>query len=411
MTSTQKSPLQGLRVLDLSRVLAGPWCGQILADLGAEVIKIERPLKGDDTREWGPPFLKDKAGNETRESAYFLSANRGKRSVTVDITKDAGRDLVRDLARKCDILIENYKVGDLAGKGLGYDDIAAINPGIIYCSITGFGQTGPRAQEPGYDYLAQGMGGFMSITGVADGEPGAGPQRAGLAVADLTTGMYSVIGILAALRHRDATGRGQRLDMALLDTQVGWLANQAQNYFVGGDVPTRTGSWHPNLAPYQPFKTSDGYVILAVGNDLQFGRLCTFLGLAGLIVDARFSTNPARVANRIALAEALEAATAAKPSEHWLAELPRAGVPCGAVNTIDKVFTEAQVVHRGMKVTLDHTAAGPIPVVGLPIKFSESTIAYELPPPMLGEHNDDVLSRILGLDAAAIAKLKDAKII
>ena len=411
MTATQKSPLQGLRVLDLSRVLAGPWCGQILADLGAEVIKIERPLKGDDTREWGPPFLKDKAGNETRESAYFLSANRGKRSVTVDITKEAGRDLVRDLARKCDILIENYKVGDLAGKGLGYDDIAAINPGIIYCSITGFGQTGPRAQEPGYDYLAQGMGGFMSITGVADGEPGAGPQRAGLAVADLTTGMYSVIGILAALRHRDATGRGQRLDMALLDTQVGWLANQAQNYFVGGDVPTRTGSWHPNLAPYQPFKTSDGYVILAVGNDLQFGRLCTFLGLAGLIVDARFSTNPARVANRIALAEALEAATAAKPSEHWLAELPRAGVPCGAVNTIDKVFTEAQVVHRGMKVTLDHTAAGPIPVVGLPIKFSESTIAYELPPPMLGEHNDDVLSRILGLDAAAIAKLKDAKII
>jgi len=223
--------------------------------------------------------------------------------------------------------------------------------------------------------------------------------------------MYSVIGILAALRHRDATGRGQRLDMALLDTQVGWLANQAQNYFVGGDVPTRTGSWHPNLAPYQPFKTSDGYVILAVGNDLQFGRLCTFLGLAGLVADSRFSTNPARVANRIALAEALEAATAAKPSEHWLAELPRAGVPCGAVNTIDKVFTEAQVVHRGMKVTLDHTAAGPIPVVGLPIKFSESTIAYELPPPMLGEHNDDVLSRILGLDAAAIAKLKDAKII
>lgn len=411
MTTPQKSPLQGLRVLDLSRVLAGPWCGQILADLGAEVIKIERPLKGDDTREWGPPFLKDKAGNETRESAYFLSANRGKRSVTVDITKEAGRDLVRDLARKCDILIENYKVGDLAGKGLGYDDIAAINPGIIYCSITGFGQTGPRAAEPGYDYLAQGMGGFMSITGVADGEPGAGPQRAGLAVADLTTGMYSVIGILAALRHRDATGRGQRLDMALLDTQVGWLANQAQNYFVGGDVPTRTGSWHPNLAPYQPFKTSDGYVILAVGNDLQFGRLCTFLGLAGLIGDARFSTNPARVANRIVLAEALEAATAAKPSAHWLAELPRAGVPCGAVNTIDKVFTEAQVVHRGMKVTLDHTAAGPIPVVGLPIKFSESTIAYELPPPMLGEHNDDVLSRILGLDAAAIAKLKDAKII
>ncbi len=405
------APLKGLRVLDLSRVLAGPWCGQILADLGAEVIKIERPIKGDDTREWGPPFLKDKDGRETRESAYFLSANRGKRSVTVDITKEAGRDLIRALARKCDILIENYKVGDLAGKGLGYDDIAKINPAIIYCSITGFGQTGPRAQEPGYDYLAQGMGGLMSITGVADGEPGAGPQRAGMAVADLTTGMYSVIGIMAALRHRDATGRGQRLDMALLDTQVGWLANQAQNYFVGGTVPTRTGSWHPNLAPYQPFKTSDGYVILAVGNDLQFGRLCTFLGLSGLISDERFSTNPARVANRIVLADALEAATQGKPSAHWLAELPRAGVPCGAVNTIDKVFEEPQVIHRGMKVTLDHTAAGPIPAVGLPIKFSESEVAYELPPPMLGEHNDDVLNRVLGLDAAAIAKLKDAKII
>jgi crotonobetainyl-CoA:carnitine CoA-transferase CaiB-like acyl-CoA transferase len=405
------APLNGIRVLDLSRVLAGPWCGQILADLGAEVIKIERPVKGDDTREWGPPFLTDMDGNPTRESAYFLSANRGKRSVTVDITKDAGRELIRDLARKCDILIENYKVGDLAGKGLGYDDIARVNPGIIYCSITGFGQTGPRAQEPGYDYLAQGMGGFMSITGVADGEPGAGPQRAGLAVADLTTGMYSVIGIMAALRHRDATGRGQRLDMALLDTQVGWLANQAQNYFVGGEVPTRTGSWHPNLAPYQPFKTSDGYVILAVGNDLQFGRLCTFLGLPGLVGDERFATNPARVANRIVLAEALEVATAGKPSAHWLAELPRAGVPCGAVNTIDKVFDEPQVIHRGMKVTLDHTAAGPIPAVGLPIKFSESTVAYELPPPMLGEHNDDVLSRVLGLDAAAIAKLKDANVI
>jgi crotonobetainyl-CoA:carnitine CoA-transferase CaiB-like acyl-CoA transferase len=405
------APLNGIRVLDLSRVLAGPWCGQILADLGAEVIKIERPMMGDDTREWGPPFLTDKDGKETRESAYFLSANRGKRSVTVDITKEAGRELIRDLARKCDILIENYKVGDLTGKGLGYDDVARVNPGIIYCSITGFGQTGPRAQEPGYDYLAQGMGGFMSITGVADGEPGAGPQRAGLAVADLTTGMYSVIGIMAALRHRDATGRGQRLDMALLDTQVGWLANQAQNYFVGGEVPTRTGSWHPNLAPYQPFKTSDGYVILAIGNDLQFGRLCTFLGLPGLVGDERFATNPARVANRIVLAEALEVATAGKPSAHWLAELPRAGVPCGAVNTIDKVFDEPQVIHRGMKVTLDHTAAGPIPAVGLPIKFSESTVAYELPPPMLGEHNDDVLSRVLGLDVAAIARLKDAKVI
>ena len=400
------APLKGLRVLDLSRVLAGPWCGQILADLGAEVIKVERPVKGDDTREWGPPFLKDDRGRDTRDSAYFLAANRGKQSITINITTEEGRDLVRDLARGSDILIENYKVGDLAAKGLGYDDIAAINPKIIYCSITGFGQTGPRAQEPGYDYLAQGMGGFMSITGVADGEPGAGPQRAGLAVADLTTGMYSVIGILAALRHRDATGRGQLLDMALLDTQVGWLANQAQNYFVSGVVPTRTGSWHPNLAPYQPFKTSDGYVILAVGNDLQFGRLCTFLNLTELVADASFATNPARVANRIVLAELLEAATSKHTSAHLLSELPRAGVPCGAVNTIDRVFEESQVIRRGMKIMLDHPVAGSIPTVALPIKFSDSTIDYERAPPTLGQHTDAVLSRVLGLDAAAIAKLR-----
>ena len=400
------APLAGLRVLDLSRVLAGPWCGQIFADLGAEVIKIERPGRGDDTREWGPPWLKDKDGTETHESAYFLSANRGKRSVTVDITKDAGRELVRDLARISDILIENYKVGDLDAKGLGYAEMAKVNPGIIYCSISGFGQTGPRAKEPGYDYLAQGMGGFMSITGVADGEVGAGPQRAGLAVADLTTGLYSVVGILAALRHRDATGRGQRLDMALLDTQVGWLANQAQNYFTSGQVPVRTGSWHPNLAPYQPFKTADGYVIMAVGNDLQFDRLCTFIGRPELARDVRFATNPARVAHRIALADEIEAAMVTHPSAHWLAVLPKAGVPCGAVNTIDKVFEEPQVIERGMKVMMDHPKGGAIPTVALPIKFSESTVDYALPPPLLGEHTDDVLSRLLKLDAAAIARLR-----
>lgn len=400
------APLAGLRVLDLSRVLAGPWCGQIFADLGAEVIKIERPGRGDDTREWGPPWLKDKDGTETHESAYFLSANRGKHSVTVDITKDAGRDLVRDLARMSDILIENYKVGDLDAKGLGYADMAKVNPGIIYCSISGFGQTGPRAKEPGYDYLAQGMGGFMSITGVADGEPGAGPQRAGLAVADLTTGMYSVIGILAALRHRDATGRGQRLDMALLDTQVGWLANQAQNYFTSGQMPVRTGSWHPNLAPYQPFKTGDAYVIMAVGNDLQFERLCNFIGRPELVRDVRFATNPARVAHRIALAEEIEAVMVTHASAHWLAVLPKAGVPCGAVNTIDKVFEEPQVIERGMKVMMDHPKGGAIPTVALPIKFSESTVDYALPPPLLGEHTDDVLSRLLKMDAAAIARLR-----
>jgi crotonobetainyl-CoA:carnitine CoA-transferase CaiB-like acyl-CoA transferase len=402
------SPLAGLRVLDLSRVMAGPWCGQILADLGAEVIKIERPGRGDDTREWGPPWLTDTDGAETHESAYFLSANRGKQSVTIDITTEAGRDLIRGFARLSDILIENYKVGDLDAKGLGYADIAKVNPGIIYCSITGFGQTGPRASEPGYDYLAQGMGGFMSITGVADGEPGAGPQRAGLAVADLTTGMYSVIGILAALRHRDATGRGQRLDMALLDTQVGWLANQAQNYFTSGDVPTRTGSWHPNLAPYQPFKTSDGYVIIAIGNDLQFERFCRFVNRLDLAQDPRFATNPARVANRIPLAEALDAITATRSSAEWMETLPKVAVPCGPIHTIDKVFDEPQVVARGMKVTLDHPKGGAIPGVALPIKFSESTVDYKLPPPMLGEHTEEVLRRLLGLDDAKIAGLRES---
>jgi crotonobetainyl-CoA:carnitine CoA-transferase CaiB-like acyl-CoA transferase len=405
------APLTGIRVLDLSRVMAGPWCTQILADLGAEVIKIERPGRGDDTREWGPPWLKDTEGTETRESAYYLSANRGKRSVTVDITSDAGREIIRDLAKQSDILVENFKVGDLAGKGLSYADLGALNPSLIYVSITGFGQDGPRAAEPGYDYLAQAMGGFMSITGVANGEPGEGPQRAGLAVADLTTGMYAVIGILAALRHRDVTGRGQRLDMALLDTQVGWLANQAQNYFTSGQVPTRTGSWHPNLAPYQPFKTTDGYVILAVGNDLQFDRLCAFIGRVELIKDPRFATNPVRVANRAALADEIERETLKRPSEDWLRDLPKAGVPCGAVNTIDKVFEEPQVLARGMKITLDHPRAGSIPLVANPIKFSESTIEYVLPPPLLGEHTEEVLRRLLGFDTDQIATLRAKKAI
>ncbi len=404
-------PLAGIRVLDLSRVMAGPWCTQILADLGAEVIKIERPSKGDDTREWGPPFLKDKNGKETRESAYYLSANRGKQSVVVDIATGPGRQLLRDLAKQCDIFVENFKVGDLASKGLGYEDIAKLNPKIIYVSITGFGQTGPRAKEPGYDYLAQGMGGFMSITGVPDGEPGAGPQRAGLAVADLTTGMYSVIGILAALRQRDMTGKGQRLDMALLDVQVGWLANQAQNYFVGGTAPTRTGSWHPNLAPYEPFRTKDGYAIIAIGNDIQFKRFCDFVGRSELVTDPRFSTNPARVANRTELSALINAITERRSSDEWMRELPKVQVPCGPINPMDKVFEEPQVSARGMKVEIDHPAAGPIPLVANPIKFSDSEIVYDRPPPMLGEHTDDVLTRLLKLDAAEIKRLKDGGVI
>jgi crotonobetainyl-CoA:carnitine CoA-transferase CaiB-like acyl-CoA transferase len=404
-------PLIGLRVLDLSRVMAGPWCTQLLSDLGAEVIKVERPGAGDDTRQWGPPWLKASDGTETGEAAYYLSANRGKHSVAIDIATEKGRDLVRGLAARADIFIENFKVGGLAAKGLGYGDLSAVNPGLIYCSITGFGQTGPKASEAGYDYLVQAAGGLMSITGVPDGMPGAGPQRVGLAVSDLTTGMYAAIGILAALHHRETTGRGQYIDLALLDTQIGWLANQALNYFTSGKVPARTGAWHPNLAPYQPFAARDGEVVIAIGNNGQFKKFSEFAGNPGLAGDPRFRTNPDRVKNRVELESEIAALIAVRPRAHWLEGLPKLGVPCGPINDIAQAFAEPQVRARGMKIDLPHPQAGTVPGVANPLKFSETGIEYAKAPPLLGEDTDDVLSRVLGLDAAAIKNLKKAGVV
>jgi crotonobetainyl-CoA:carnitine CoA-transferase CaiB-like acyl-CoA transferase len=399
-------PLEGIRVLDLTRVMAGPWSTQILADMGADVIKVERPGIGDDTRHWGPPWFKDENGKETRESAYYLSANRGKRSITVNIGDPAGRDLVRQLAAKVDILVENFKTGDLARKGLGYEHLSKDSPRLIYCSITGFGQTGPMAKLPGYDYLIQAQGGLMSITGAADGAPGAGPQRVGMAVSDLTTGMNAVIAMLGALLHRNLTGQGQYIDMALLDVQVSWLANQAQSFLCSGEVPRRTGSYHPNLAPYQPFLTSDGSLIIAVGNDLQFQRLCKALGLEPLLTDARFASNPARVQNREALIEKLQVVIRTRSSSEWMAVLREAQVPCGPVQSIDEVFNDPQIKARDMIVNVEHPVLGEVPTIANPIKYSLTPLEYKAAPPMLGEHTESVLAEYLGIDAAQMTGLK-----
>lgn len=399
-------PLEGIRVLDLSRILAGPWCAQLLADLGADVIKVERPGRGDDTRSWGPPFVRHDDGSPTTESSYYLAANRGKRSLTLDISSPAGREIVEDLARHSDVLIENFKVGDLTSKGLGYEQLRELNPGLIYVSITGFGQTGPRASQPGYDYLAQALGGLMSITGRADGEEGAGPMRAGIAVADLSTAMYSAVGILSALIHRGATGIGQYIDMALLDCQVTMLANQALYHLVGGEPPGRSGAWHPSLAPYQPFDASDAPFIIACGNDSQFTSLCNFVGLPELPTDDRFSTNPARNVHRVELAELLQSELGKQPRSHWLQELPKQGVPSASVNSIADVFDEPQVVARNMQIEVSNAAVGTVPGVANPIKFSETPIEYPAGPPTLGEHTDNVLRDVLGFDDDGIARLR-----
>lgn len=404
-------PLTGVRVLDLSRILAGPWCTQIFADLGAEVIKVERPETGDDTRHWGPPWLTDKKGRETRESSYYLCANRGKCSVTINIADERGQNLVRALAAESDVLVENFKTGDLARKGLGYDDLRASNPGLIYCSITGFGQTGPMSEVPGYDYLIQAQGGLMSITGVPDGEPGAGPQRVGVATADLTTGMNAAIAILAALHHRNQTGEGQFIDMALLDVQVSWLANQAQNYFCSGVTPGRTGEYHPNLAPYQPFPTRDGDLIIAVGNDSQFQRLCNVMGTPELAEDDRFATNPARVEHRAALIDILKAVTRHKTSREWTELLEDAKVPNGPIQTIDQVFADPQVMAREMIVDIEHPETGVVRTVANPIRFSSTAVEYRKAPPLLGEDTDKVLSDILGLSDGQIETMRTAGII
>jgi crotonobetainyl-CoA:carnitine CoA-transferase CaiB-like acyl-CoA transferase len=407
--SQRPAPLTGIRVLDLTRVLAGPWCTQNLADLGAEVIKIERPGSGDDTRAWGPPYLKDEAGHDTTEAAYYLSANRNKMSVALDIASPRGAELVRELALQSDILVENFKVGGLSKYGLDYDSLKEINPRLIYCSITGFGQTGPYASRPGYDFMIQGMGGLMSITGERDDLPGGGPQKAGVAVADLMTGMYSTVGILAALLERAKSGLGQHIDMALLDCQVTMLANQNLNFMTSGTAPKRAGNAHQNLVPYQVFAASDGHLIVAVGNDSQFRNYCGAIGLPELSADPRFSTNPQRVKNREELVPLLAERMATGERDHWLAALEGVGVPAGPINTLDQVYEDPHVLARGMKRELPHPAAGTVPMAASPLKFSGSPVEYRRPPPMLGEHTEQVLSEKLGLSAEEIQALAQSR--
>ena len=404
-------PLAGLRVLDLSRVLAGPWCSQLLADMGAEVIKLERPGRGDDTRSWGPPYLKDRDGQDTPDAAYVLAANRGKQSVTVDFTRPEGQALVRELAAVSDVLLENLKVGDLARYGLDYATLSAINPRLVYCSITGFGQTGPLASRPGYDFIIQAMGGLMSVTGERDDRPGGGPQKLGIAYADMTTGMHAAIGVLAALVQRGVSGRGQYIDLALLDVQVASMAVMAMNYFVGGRVPGRYGNAHPNIVPYEVFAAADGPLVLAVGNDAQFARLCQVAGVPELALDERFAGNGGRVRNREELIARLQQIFATRPAQAWEDALCAADVPCGRINDMAQVFEQPQVQARGMKISLDHPAAGPLPMVGSPLRFSDTPVAYRLPPPRLGEHTDAVLGGLLGRTTAQIAALRAAGVV
>ncbi len=390
--------LQGVRVLDLSRVLAGPWCTQTLADLGAEVIKIERPGSGDDTRGWGPPFLQDREGRDTAEAAYYLGTNRNKRSVTVDIARPEGQALLRRMAQRCDVFVENFKVGDMARYGLDAAALRALNPRLVYCSITGFGQTGPYRDRAGYDYAIQGIGGLMSVTGERDDLPGGGPQKVGVAVADLFTGMYATVAILAALRHRDATGDGQVIDMALLDTQVAMLANLGANYLVTGKPPRRAGNAHLNIVPYQVFAVADGHLILAVGNDGQFQRFCALAGCPELAADPRFAKNADRVRHRDTLVPLLAQRLKTRPRADWLAGLEAAKVPCGPINDLAEVFADPQVRERGMTGTVAHPHHDALELVSSPLKLSATPAQLRRPPPLLGEHTDEVLAEF-GLDA------------
>ena len=398
--------LSHLRVLDLSRVLAGPWAGQILADLGAEVIKVERPGNGDDTRAWGPPFLKDAYGESTGEAAYYLSANRNKQSVTIDFTKPQGQQLVRDLAAKSDILIENFKVGGLEAYGLDYASLKALNPDLIYCSITGFGQTGPYAKRAGYDFMVQGLGGLMSLTGRPEGDEGAGPVKVGVALTDILTGLYSTVAILAALAHRQHDGGGQHIDMALLDVQVACLANQAMNYLTTGVAPQRLGNAHPNIVPYQDFPTADGDFILTVGNDSQFRKFAEVAGRPELGGDPRFATNKLRVANRAELVPLIRQLTVFKTTAEWVAQLEAVGVPCGPINDLAQVFADPQVRARGLAMQLPHALAGLVPQVASPIRLSVTPVEYRNAPPLLGEHTQQVLEQVLGLRSGAVEALR-----
>ena len=398
-------PLSHLTVLDLSRVLAGPWCTQLLADLGATVIKIEKPGSGDDTRTWGPPFLKDTQGRDTGEAAYYLACNRGKDSVAVDFMQSEGQAIVRELARGADIVVENFKVGGLAKYGLDYASLAAVNSRLVYCSITGFGQTGPYAERAGYDFIIQGMGGFMSVTGERDDLPGGGPQKAGVAISDLMTGMYACTAILAAIARRDLNGAGQYIDVSLFDAQVAMMAVMNMNYLVSGAPPSRAGNAHQNIVPYQVFACADGHLIVAVGNDAQFARFCDIAGKPEWARDPRFAVNAERVKRRDDLVPLIAAVMRTRTQREWLQALESVGVPCGPINRLDQVFADPQVLARGMRFDLPHRLSGTVPQVGNPLHFSVNPVAYTQAPPLLGEHTATVLSQRLGLSAESLADL------
>ncbi|SUD62235.1 L-carnitine dehydratase/bile acid-inducible protein F [Ectopseudomonas oleovorans] len=403
--------LSHIRVLDLSRVLAGPWAGQIFGDLGAEVIKVERPGSGDDTRHWGPPYIKDAEGNDSREAAYFQSANRNKQSLTLDFTQPEGQRLVRELVAQCDVLLENFKVGGLAAYGLDYESLKAINPRLIYCSITGFGQSGPYAKRAGYDFMIQGLGGLMSLTGRPEGEEGAGPMKVGVALTDILTGLYATVGVLAALNQREQSGVGQHIDVALLDVQVACLANQAMNYLATGVSPKRLGNAHPNIVPYQDFPSADGNFILAVGNDGQFRKFCEVAGIANFADDPRFVTNKARVAHRAELIPLLRQATVFKTTAQWIEQLEKAGVPCGSINDLQQVFADPQVQARGLRLDLPNALGSSTPQVASPLRLSATPVAYRSAPPLLGQHTEALLQRLLGMSETQVAELREAGVI
>jgi crotonobetainyl-CoA:carnitine CoA-transferase CaiB-like acyl-CoA transferase len=396
-------PLSHVRVLDLSRIMAGPWAGQVLADLGADVVKVERPGAGDDTRAWGPPFLKDAAGRETRESGYYLSVNRGKRSIALDLGAAEGQEIVRALAARSDILLENFKVGALARYGLDYASLKGVNPRLIYCSITGFGQDGPRRDQAAYDFMIQAMGGLMSVTGEADGRPGGGPQKVGVPVVDIMTGMYAAIAVLAALARRHETGAGDYIDIGMLDVQVGFLANQAMNYLLSGRPPRRSGNAHPNIQPQDVFACRDGAMALVVGNDGQYEKFCAAIGRPDLVTDERYATNAGRVHNRENLKRAIEDTLAQGAVADWMAKIEAAGVPCAPINTVPMALAEPQVQHRGMLRDLPHPAAGTVPQVVSPMRFANAPLAYDRAPPLLGQHTEQILNE-LGWHAPAAAK-------
>ena len=405
------SALSHIRVLELSRILAGPWAGQMLADLGAEIIKVEKPIQGDDTRHWGPPFLNNKTAENPTVSADFLSANRGKQSITIDIRHQEGQAIIHQLIESCDVLIENFKVGSLEKYHLDYASLSAINPKLIYCSITGFGQDGPYAKRAGYDFLLQGMGGLMSVTGEPDHLPGGGPQKVGVALTDILTGMYATTAIQAAIIECEKSGLGQHIDLALLDVQVACLANQGMNYLVSQDTPQRMGNAHPNIVPYQTFQTADGFIILTIGNDSQFADFCQVANCQTLIHDPHFATNQARVRNREVVIQRLTNIIKAKKSEFWLQQLEIKGVPCGPINDIAQVFENPQIKHRKMLGELTHPVNGKVPTVANPINFSRTPIVYHQAPPNLGEHTENVLIELLGYDTSTVSKLRESKII